>query len=560
MKRVISFVLAAVMILTMTGCDNLLPGKNDVSDLMNNITVNPVKDVDVAENAAKMLDFYLELSRKTAGDGNMLVSPLSVLAALSMTANGAKGQTLAQMENVLGLEVETLNSWMHSYLESLPQAKDNSLKLANSIWFTDHETFTPAESFLQTNADYYGAGIYRAPFDGTTLTAINNWVSAHTNGMIQNILDEIPADAVMYLVNALAFEAQWSAAYEEHQVKEAVFTMTDGTEKTVKMMHSEETAYLEDDQATGFIKLYKGGKYAFAALLPNEGISTQAYLKSLTGESLYNMLSNPEGITVFAAMPKFDMEYSVEMSNLLQAMGMKDAFDSDLADFSGLGTSTVGNICISRVLHKTAITVAEQGTKAGAATAVEMRAYGAYQVPEHKTVTLDRPFVYMLIDCQNNLPFFIGTIEDPTQTENEATVRIDLEGETLKEPPALTIRCGNKTTYVRPFSYNWDYTNPDCDRRGVIACGVHPLQFENYDSLQSENGEMILIFGAPAESWSVTCWDAKYHGKTDAPTMEVTLTEEGFLLNEGDCIYCISAHWDTQQYNGTAEYTFRIEY
>ena len=556
MKRLIGLILAAAMVLSAVGCSKT-PGEN--TDLMHDIKVSPVENIPVEDSAAQMMDFFLNLSRQSAGEGNMLVSPLSVLAALSMTANGAKGETLTQMEALLGMKTEQLNAWMHSYMESLPDTGESSLKLANSIWFTDDESFTPVEAFLQTNADYYGAGIYQTPFDSTTLIAINNWVSAHTNGMIQNILDEIPADAVMYLVNALAFEALWSAAYEEFQVREDTFTMADGTERTVQLMNSEEAYYLEDDWATGFIKYYKGGDYAFVAMLPNEGITTTEYLHRISGESLYETLANPEEVTVFAAIPKFEMEYSVEMSEVLKSLGMVDAFDADAADFSNLGASAVGNIHISRVLHKTTITVAEQGTKAGAATVVEMRANGALELGAYKEVTLNCPFVYMLVDCENHLPFFIGTMEDPAQTENKI-VEIVLEPEeVLNRPPELTLHCAERTATVQPSSYHWDYSVSECDCAGVIACGAHPLEFKDYVTLQPESDRITLSFTAPAESWSVTCWSEAYHGKTDAETMDVTLTEDGFVLNAGDCIYLVTAHWDTPLYNGTAEYAFRIE-
>ena len=232
--------------------------------------------------------------------------------------------------------------------------------------------------------------------------------------MIPEILDEIPEDAVMYLVNALAFDAEWQEIYEAHQVWEGEFCLENGTPRTVDLMHSEENRYLEDEMATGFIKYYKDKQYAFAALLPNEGVTVQEYVDSLTGEHLMKLLSNPEKITVFATMPKFETEYSVEMSEALMEMGMTDAFDYRISDFSRLGTydSDGLNICINRVLHKTFISVSEKGTRAGAATAVEMVAEGALLIEDYKTVTLDRPFVYMLIDCQTNLPFFVGTMMD----------------------------------------------------------------------------------------------------------------------------------------------------
>ena len=135
-------------------------------------------------------------------------------------------------------------------------------------------------------------------------------------------------------------------------------------------------------------------------------------MDSLTGEHLRDLLNNPQDVTVFSTMPKFETEYDIEMSEVLQEMGMTDAFDWRVADFSRLGTYNVDgmNICINRVLHKTFISVTEQGTRAGAATAVEMVAEGAAEIIEYKEVVLDRPFVYMLIDCETNLPFFIGTM------------------------------------------------------------------------------------------------------------------------------------------------------
>ena len=409
MKRLIAILLVLAMALGMTACSQV-----SANDLMKDV---PAKAVDVLPDmdagAAAAADFGVRLFKTSMEEGeNTLISPLSVLYALAMTANGADGETLAQMEQVLGMDVDNLNSYMLAYLELLPESKDYKMSLANSIWFKDDPNFAVEQSFLQTNADYYGAGAYKAAFDEGTRNDINNWVKEHTDGMIPEIIDEIPDEAIMYLVNALAFDAKWADEYEEHQIREGRFTMEDGTRQDVDMMHSEEYTYLEDDLATGFIKYYKDRKYAFVAMLPNEGVSVSQYVDSLTGEHLRELLNNPEDLTVFASIPKFETEYDIEMSEVLQEMGMTDAFDWRVADFSKLGTYNVDgmNICISRVLHKTFISVSEQGTRAGAATAVEMVAAGAMEIVEFKEVVLDRPFVYMLIDCETNLPFFIGTM------------------------------------------------------------------------------------------------------------------------------------------------------
>ena len=409
MQKLIALLLVFAMALGMTACSQV-----SANDLMKDI---PAKAVDVLPDmdagAAAAADFGVRLFQTSMEEGkNTLISPLSVLYALAMTTNGAEGETLAQMEQVLGMDVDNLNSYMLAYLDLLPESKDYKMSLANSIWFKDDPNFLVEQSFLQTNADYYGAGAYKAAFDEGTRNDINNWVKEHTDGMIPEIIDEIPDEAIMYLVNALAFDAKWADEYEEHQIREGRFTMEDGTRQDVDMMHSEEYTYLEDDLATGFIKYYKDRRYAFVAMLPNEGVTVSQYVDSLTGEHLWELLNNPQDVTVFASIPKFETDYDIEMSEVLQEMGMTDAFDWRVADFSRLGTYNVDgmNICINRVLHKTFISVTEQGTRAGAATAVEMVAEGAAEIIEYKEVVLDRPFVYMLIDCETNLPFFIGTM------------------------------------------------------------------------------------------------------------------------------------------------------
>ena len=408
----LSLALTLATLLTLSGCSPAV----QATDLMAGIKAKPVStDIDIAgEDAVAVTDLAVRLFQQNAEAGkDTLISPLSILCALAMTANGARGETLSQMEEVFGLSVEELNEYLYAYTNALPAGDKYKLSVANSIWFKDTESFTVEPDFLQANANWYGAGLYKAPFDHSTLSAINNWVQKNTDGMIKDILDSIPEKAVMYLVNALAFDAEWQNIYFENQVHDGVFTKEDGTEQNVELMYSTEYQYLEDTNAEGFMKYYADQKYAFAALLPNEDISVAAYIDSLTGEKLAGILAAARSVPVNAAIPKFKSENSVEMSEILMAMGMEDAFDSTVSDFSGIGTSTEGNLAISRVLHKTFVAVDEKGTKAGASTVVEMLTGSAMIEPEQmKTVYLDRPFIYMIIDCKANLPVFIGAAMD----------------------------------------------------------------------------------------------------------------------------------------------------
>jgi serine protease inhibitor len=410
-KHIVAAALSlALGLSTLTGC--AVRAKATDIDLMAGIKPAAVNtDVDLGSSEA-IADFAVSLFQNSASaDKNSLVSPVSVLCALGMTANGAKEETLRQMEEVFGLSVPELNEYLHAYMESLPGEGKNKLALANSIWIRDGDRLSVEQDFLQTNADYYGAPVYKSAFDDAALKNINNWVKENTDGMIDSILESIPDDAVMYLINALSFDAEWQDIYNENDVRDGVFTAISGAERSVKMMYSEENRYLDDGSAAGFIKYYAGGEYAFAALLPNEGMSLSDYISSLTGEKLMNTIGNAQSVQVNAGMPKFESEYSAEMSDILKSMGMADAFDPYKADFSGIGSSGADNLFISSILHKTYIAVDEKGTKAGAATAVEMTLTSA-PVDEPKSVILDRPFVYMIIDCNANLPLFIGAVTD----------------------------------------------------------------------------------------------------------------------------------------------------
>jgi serpin B len=207
----------------------------------------------------------------------------------------------------------------------------------------------------------------------------------------------------------MVFDATWQDVYSLDQICDSTFNAFDGTKQTIEMMCSRETKYLDDGKATGFIKPYADGQYSFAALLPNEDVSVQDYITSLTGENFINTVKNAKTGIVNATLPKFTSEYKIEMNDALGSLSITDAFSDTLADFSKLGHSTYGNIFINSVIHKTYISVDELGTKAGAVTAVEMYASSA-MIADYYTVTLDRPFVYAIIDYSTNLPLFIGSV------------------------------------------------------------------------------------------------------------------------------------------------------
>ncbi len=360
------------------------------------------------------MNVALELMQKqmeTDGQKNILISPFSISAILALTANGANSTTLEQMEAFFSEDIPTLNEDLQQYIAILESKNESRLISANSIWLKDDPMFEVKPDFLDIANNIYHAEVFSEPFTSDTTEKINSWVNEHTEQMIPSILDSIDESAVTYLINALAFESQWSETYTDKQIEDDIFTAYDGSERTVPMMTNTESRYFEDDYVTGFKKYYRG-IYDFVALLPNEGVDMQEYLNMLDAEYLLNLLDNPQRADVIATIPKFSNDYSCNLSETLKTLGMEDAF-SDWADFSNMTDAVVK---ISTVLHKTHIEVDQNGTKAAAATAVEMSLVTAtLDEPEPpKYVRLDRPFIYMITDSYSNLPLFIGTVNDIT--------------------------------------------------------------------------------------------------------------------------------------------------
>lgn len=418
-KRIPALGLCLALALFLAGCGSRACGNKVLAeDLMADMRAD-VQPVSVEANdgeveALAVTEFSVRLFQESREEGeNTLVSPLSVLCALAMTANGARGETMAQMETLFGMPISELNEYLYVYTQALPEGKTYQLNLANSLWIRDDGRIQVEEDFLRTNATWYDAGVYQAPFDNSTVKDINAWVSENTDGMIDHVLDRVPEETVLYLINALCFEAQWKNIYYEHQVRDGVFTTEEGDARDVELMYSNEYQYLEDDKAVGFMKFYDDEAYAFVALLPKEGVRLRDYIASLTGENLRTMLSNVQDTKVETAIPKFQSEYTVEMKEILQTLGMTDAFDPEQADLSGIGETSTGLLYINQVLHKTYIAMDEQGTKAGAATVVAT-GEGAAPPTEVKTVYLDRPFLYLIVDREAGLPVFMGTVMDIT--------------------------------------------------------------------------------------------------------------------------------------------------
>lgn len=360
-----------------------------------------------------MLDFAVRLMQSTLDENkkSSLVSPLSVIVALGMTANGANGETKEEFEKLFGFSVDEANAYLYTLAHSLYNGDGAKVELANSIWFGKDGRIAVHDDFLQVNKSYYDAQAYEEDFfSQKTVDKINKWVSKHTDKMIDQIIDSIDPDTVMLLINALVFDALWSKPYENFQCQKGTFNAYDKSKSDATFMTSEETL-IRTKNAIGFRKYYKNG-YEFVAMLPDGDVFD--YVNSLSGKKLGKILSgkqNDYGRVAKAYLPKFEYDYDVSLYKALESMGLKKAFSSSEADLSGIGSSPWGNLYIGDVLHKTHIEMTQAGTRAAAVTAVEILAESA--APKKPVdVKLDRPFVYYIVDCNTNLPIFMGVVTE----------------------------------------------------------------------------------------------------------------------------------------------------
>ena len=401
------------------------PVPAEAQDLVGEVSYNPnpqatldqIKALADAHNTFA-LDLYHQLTNQ--GE-NILYSPYSIYLALLMTYAGAAGDTASQMESALHLpypqaEIHAVMNALNQQLNanSLVDGKPAfTLNIANQLWGQAGFDFLP--DFLNTLSENYNAGLKTVDFASNPEAArqlINLWVAAQTNEKIKDLIPEGALNELTRLVisNAVYFKAAWLYPFDPADTKDGSFTLLDGTQVNVPMMHSSNTlnAYVSDE--VQLVELpYEGGTYSMVVVMPKAG-SMEAFEQTLTLESLQNLLGQMQRASVTLSMPKFKFEAAFNLNATMQALGMKDAFDAENADFSGMDGKK--DLSITSMLHKAYIDVNEEGTEAAAATAVVV---GLTSAPgQSYTITLDHPFLFAIRDNATGTLLFVGRMANPS--------------------------------------------------------------------------------------------------------------------------------------------------
>lgn len=413
MKRKVLLIIIGILLMIsflMTGSYLVLKSKNKLSNNKVTIKRNKKSNFD--------FDYYItkELYNNSEKDANSLISPLSLAFALKMTKEGTAGNSNKELENVL-----------NNYRLTYPKGISNHLSMANGIFLNSKYENDIDDTFLGTMRINYLVDLNYDDF--TSPDNINNWVSEKTMEMIPKLVDELNENDVLYIINALAIKLDWKSIFDCNNTMKDTFVNGD-EQKDVFMMNGIIDYYLENSDVTGFVKEYqtyndkgeeddRGTTFEFIGLLPKNSIDE--YINSFDYKSFKALLNNKtEGDSYNLKLPRFEFEYTVpNIITSLQNLGVKDIFNGN-ANFSKI--STKQSLYVSDIIQKTYISLDEQGTKAAAATGVEVRNYSLSDEDNKTDIIFNKPFIFIIKEKNTDNIWFIGTVNSPTEFNEEINI------------------------------------------------------------------------------------------------------------------------------------------
>ena len=345
--------------------------------------------------------FHLSLFKDLSSleNDNIIFSPLSAYQALSLTSNGAKGETQIQMINTLDHsdQIET-NICNYNILENVKPC----LQIANAVL----STFEPERNFIEVSKKYNALASKLI-----SVNQINQWCAEKTNNKITKILDDIQ-NIQMIILNAVYFKSEWKHSFQTQMTSIQPFSNKDGSISQVKMMKQKQRfKYFEnkDIQSIELDYIHKG--LSAFIILPKKHIDIREYINNLTDDEIANIHNNMSYEKVMLHLPKFEIEFKTSLVNSLKKMGMLYPFDKSKADFSNISTHV--SLYIDNIIQKAYLKVDEKGSEAAAVTAITMKLTSAapsVEIPRH--MIIERPFIFMIKDSDiKEQMLFIAKIE-----------------------------------------------------------------------------------------------------------------------------------------------------
>ena len=345
---------------------------------------------------------------------NIMISPFSITSALSMTLNGAAGETFNAVRSTLRYDVQSLEEINDTYrrlaTEMVPVDERVIIEIANSVWAENN--FQVKKEFMDALKDWYLAEARN--FDVTdprSVDLINGWIEEKTHDRIQNMLSSLDRDLVMLLINAVYFNGKWKHQFDSKNTTERPFYITPGNPVQVPVMYQKQKFAMSRTEKMTLVELpYGQGNYSMVVALPDEGIAPAEIVTGLDAgkwEDWMESLSyGPTEVEIY--MPKFKYEYKRRLNDDLISLGMGPAFAPGIADFSRISDE---EIFISFVLHQTFIENKEEGTEAAAATVIGFTRTSL--PPEPEVIDINRPFLYFIRETTTGTIVFMGLVADP---------------------------------------------------------------------------------------------------------------------------------------------------
>lgn len=406
----LAFATFTVVFFLLSGCD--AAGPEHTASSPSTIELTPAQqEVLGASGTGFGLELFRRLSAKKGSTENLLLSPLSVSTALTMTLNGARDSTLQALKQTLGTEdysLREINEAHRCLVEALPRLDDaTTLRSANSLW--RQEGYPIRAAFTDTLRSVFDAETRAVDFAASgAADIVNDWVAGHTEGMIEKLVtdEDLDRSTELALLNALYFEAPWQKAFDPKETTEATFTRPDGSEAKVSMMRrTDSLQHFSTDRAKGIDLPYGNGAFRMTLVVPKTGESAQELAANLDQATWDRWLEGLEGRKVELGLPRFDITAPrANLNEVLMEMGLGVIFGQE-ADFSGLSPRDPS---VEKVLHKAAVTVDEEGTEASAATGV------TFGISARPVVRADRSFLFVIREAQTGTLVFLGRIADPT--------------------------------------------------------------------------------------------------------------------------------------------------